>query len=63
MTGTHTHDDPQGQPITHAHDLGAKEDWDTTYDPDRHTHLVVLSERNFVNWYTGPARDWEGEGQ
>ena len=57
----HTHDDPQGDPVTHAHDLADGFSQTDDYEPATHTHLVVLGQRNFIHWYTSPARDWRGD--
>lgn len=56
----HTHEDPQGSLIVHRHDVGADNRHEgDMYDPASHYHLIILGERNFVNWYTAPARNWK----
>ncbi len=58
----HTHEDPNGSVIRHAHPVGADNRHEgDTYDPASHYHLIIVGERNFVNWYTAPARDWPRE--
>ena len=62
----HTHEDPQGSLIVHRHDVGQTTHLGDTYDlydPASHYHLIILGERNFVNWYTAPARNWKEEAK
>jgi len=55
----HMHEDGDGW-LIHAHEMG-NPGYKDVFDEETHTHLVVLSERNYVHSVTGPAmwRDYE----